>query len=89
MAELDRRYTETSTVPSKVCVASKKRIIGSPSQSLPPLGCPTWALDKEWNKPEGGNVRPGSQYDVRRCKACVCAYKNKIYTTYKSMVARF
>ena len=35
------------------------------------------------------SVKPGSQYDVRRRKACVCVYKNKIYGTYKSMVAQF
>ena len=34
-------------------------------------------------------VKPGSQYNVRRHKACVCAYKNKIYGMYKNMVAQF
>ena len=34
-------------------------------------------------------VMPGSQYNVRRRKACVCVYKNKIYGTYKSMDAQF
>ena len=38
---------------------------------------------------ENLNLRPGSQYDVRLRKACVCAYKNKIYGTYKSMVVKF
>ena len=34
------------------------------------------------------SIEPGSQYDVRQRKACVYAYKNKIYLTDKNVVAQ-
>ena len=33
----------------------KGRIDGSPSESIPPPGLPSWALDKDWIEANSGN----------------------------------
>ena len=52
MNELDRRSAES--MPSKGSIASKTRVIGTYSQSVPPINCPSWAIDKEWKQAQEG-----------------------------------
>ena len=46
MQELDRR----SKSAAGTSISTKKRIIGSPSSSLPPSDCPNWAINKDWTR---------------------------------------